>query len=88
MPSPEDTVRLRKLVHDLNNALAPVVMAGELLRSVVTEAHAARLLDTLCSSAQHGTELALQIQRLIQGAPDTATPPAAPPAAPAEGAPR
>jgi hypothetical protein len=74
MLSEEETHRLRKLVHDLNNALAPVAMAGELLRPLVTEARGARLVDTLCTSAQHGTELVRQIQLLTQEASRPATP--------------
>jgi hypothetical protein len=84
MLSQEETTRLRKLVHDLNNALAPVLMAGELLRPLVPEGRGVRLIDTLCISAQQSTEIVREIHRLIQEAPRPAPP--APPGGPDPGA--
>jgi signal transduction histidine kinase len=69
MLSPEDSARLRKLTHDLNNTFAPIVMAGDLLRASVTDPRAARLLETLRISAQQGAGLVREIQMLIQEPP-------------------
>ncbi|HWA27924.1 MAG TPA: PAS domain S-box protein [Lacunisphaera sp.] len=49
------------IVHDLNNVLAPVMMAGALLRQTATGDREKRMLDVLDSSATRGAKLLRQI---------------------------
>jgi len=55
------------IAHDLNNIFAPIIMAGDLLRSRIGEPDCLRLLDTLAGSAQRGAELVRQILLFARG---------------------
>ena len=56
------------IAHDLNNALAPILMSVELLRDKLPDDRSARLLDVLASSAQHGAGLVRQVLAFARGA--------------------
>ena len=56
------------IAHDLNNALAPILMSGELLRQNATDAATRRILDILIGSAQHGADLVKQVLTFARGA--------------------
>jgi PAS domain S-box-containing protein len=55
------------IAHDLNNMLAPMLIAAPVLREAVTDAHALRMLDLLEQSAARGTALIRQILSFAQG---------------------
>jgi PAS domain S-box-containing protein len=55
------------IAHDLNNILAPVLMAAPLLRHQATSAADMRVLDILENSAQRGSALVKQIIGFAQG---------------------
>jgi nitrogen-specific signal transduction histidine kinase/CheY-like chemotaxis protein len=54
--------------HDLNNMLAPILLATPMLREHVGDASALKLLDTLEKSADRGTLLVRQILSFAHGA--------------------
>jgi len=56
------------IAHDLNNALAPILMAAELLQQRAPDAPTRRMLDILIGSAQHGAELVKQVLTFARGA--------------------
>jgi len=55
------------IAHDLNNMLAPILMAGPLLRDCVASPQGLRLLDTLERSAERGAALVRQILAFSHG---------------------
>lgn len=59
------------IAHDLNNVLAPIMMAVPMLRERVADPELDRFLDTLEKSAQRGAELVGQILSFARGAEST-----------------
>jgi PAS domain S-box-containing protein len=55
------------IAHDLNNALAPVLMSVELIRSSPEEASRERFLGVITSSAERATSLVKQILGFARG---------------------
>jgi PAS domain S-box-containing protein len=55
------------IAHDLNNALAPILMAADLLGSELTTESSRKLLDTMRASAQRGSEMVKQILSFARG---------------------
>jgi PAS domain S-box-containing protein len=55
------------IAHDLNNALAPILMAVEVLKVKVTNEADRRLLGVLEASAQHGANLVRQVLSFARG---------------------
>jgi len=55
------------IAHDLNNVLAPIIMAVDLLRGVVPIEAQETLLAPLQASAQHGAELVKQVLSFTRG---------------------
>ena len=55
------------IAHDLNNVLAPILMAVEILKDSVTDDGGMALLATLQTSAQHGSELVKQVLSFARG---------------------
>ena len=55
------------IAHDLNNVLAPILMAVEILGEKVTDDAGREMLVTLESSAQHGAELVRQVLGFARG---------------------
>jgi len=56
------------IAHDLNNMLAPILLATPMLRDHVSDATAVKLLDTLEKSAERGALLVRQILSFANGA--------------------
>lgn len=56
------------IAHDLNNVLAPILMALELIRMKATEPPDLKVLNTVESCAQRGTEMVKQILSFARGA--------------------
>jgi PAS domain S-box-containing protein len=56
------------IAHDLNNMLAPIVMAMPLLRDAIADATGNRVLDTVEASALRGVDLVRQILSFAKGA--------------------
>ena len=55
------------IAHDLNNALAPILMAGEFLKLTVKDKAAGPLLDIIQESAQRGAGMVKQILTFARG---------------------
>ncbi|HEY2084131.1 MAG TPA: ATP-binding protein, partial [Verrucomicrobiae bacterium] len=55
------------IAHDLNNVLAPIMMAVEMLKGLVQTQEGLHLLGTLESSAQRGAELVAQVLSFARG---------------------
>ncbi|MEN6525655.1 MAG: PAS domain S-box protein [Candidatus Polarisedimenticolia bacterium] len=55
------------IAHDLNNVLAPIVMAAELLRSELREPRAAALVETIETAAQRGAGVVRQVLTFARG---------------------
>ena len=55
------------VAHDLNNVLAPILLAGELLQSDSTTIHRPTLVDTIVSSARRGADLVSQVLSFARG---------------------
>lgn len=55
------------VAHDLNNALAPIIMAAELLRERVSDPADRRFVDSIETSAQHGAALVQQLLAFARG---------------------
>jgi PAS domain S-box-containing protein len=58
------------IAHDLNNALAPVLMAAELLKMSSTSPETDRMLDTIQDSTQRGANMVKQILTFARGSAD------------------
>ena len=56
------------IAHDLNNILAPIIMAAQLLRQTLSEAADLKLVDTLEASAQRGAGIVRQVLTFARGA--------------------
>jgi len=55
------------IAHDLNNTLAPILMALELLREHVKDSDGLELMETMRQSAQHGADLVKQVLTFARG---------------------
>jgi PAS domain S-box-containing protein len=55
------------IAHDLNNALAPILMAADLLGSEIEDPASKKLLETMRSSAQRSCEMVRQILSFARG---------------------
>ncbi len=66
---PIDRQSAARLAHELNNALAPVLMSATLLRDHCTGPQAAGLLQTIEACARRGTDLVAQWLELAEGRP-------------------
>ncbi|HVU32755.1 MAG TPA: response regulator [Opitutaceae bacterium] len=55
------------IAHDLNNMLAPILLAAPMLRDHVDDASALKLLETLERSAERGSQLVRQILSFAHG---------------------
>jgi CheY-like chemotaxis protein len=55
------------IAHDLNNALSPILMAVEILRTQVSDSTGLQMLATLETSAQHGADLVRQVLSFARG---------------------
>jgi two-component system cell cycle sensor histidine kinase/response regulator CckA len=56
------------IAHDLNNILAPILLAAPMLRDHVSDPNDVRMIDTLEKSAERGAALVRQILGFAQGA--------------------
>jgi PAS domain S-box-containing protein len=56
------------IAHDLNNALAPILMATELLQSECADTRQRHLLDMIRSGAQRGADMVRQVLTFARGA--------------------
>ncbi len=56
------------IAHDLNNVLAPILMAIEVLGRKVTDPHGQRMLSILDTSARRGADLVKQVLTFARGA--------------------
>jgi PAS domain S-box-containing protein len=56
------------IAHDLNNVLAPILMAIEVLERKVIDPHAQRMLSILDTSARRGADLVKQVLTFARGA--------------------
>ncbi|GAA5121511.1 PAS domain S-box protein [Luteolibacter yonseiensis] len=55
------------IAHDLNNILAPISMAAELLKMSVSDPRSAELLRTIASSAKRGADMVGQVLSFSRG---------------------
>lgn len=55
------------IAHDLNNALAPILMSSQLLRMELTEPHHLQILGVLDSSAKRGADMVRQVLTFARG---------------------
>ena len=55
------------IAHDLNNVLAPILMAADLLRDRQTSDESVRMLDIARNSARRGADLVGQILQFARG---------------------
>ncbi len=55
------------IAHDLNNILAPILMAGELLTQEITEPDQLDMLATIQESAQRGADMVRQVLNYARG---------------------
>ena len=55
------------IAHDLNNVLAPIMMAIELIRTKVSDTDGKKLLDTVESSAKRGSAIVKQVLAFGRG---------------------
>jgi two-component system, cell cycle sensor histidine kinase and response regulator CckA len=57
------------IAHDLNNMLAPILMATELLRHELADEQHVRMVDVASKSAKRGADLVKQILQFSRGGP-------------------
>jgi PAS domain S-box-containing protein len=55
------------IAHDLNNTLAPIIMAAEVLQREITSEVGRKLMETIKKSAGHGAEMVKQILSFARG---------------------
>jgi PAS domain S-box-containing protein len=55
------------IAHDLNNVLAPILMATELVRDRITDDESRRMLDVAKGSARRGADLVKQVLQFARG---------------------
>jgi PAS domain S-box-containing protein len=55
------------IAHDLNNTLAPILMASEVLQREITSPAGRKLMETIRKSAGHGAEMVKQILSFARG---------------------
>jgi CheY-like chemotaxis protein len=60
------------IAHDMNNMLAPISLASELLESEVESKDGKRMLDLIAQSARRGSDLVKQITVFVRGAKEGA----------------
>ena len=58
------------MAHDLNNALAPILMGTQLLRREVTGENAARILALIETSTRRGADMVRQVLLFARGRPE------------------
>ncbi|MHB8519853.1 MAG: PAS domain-containing hybrid sensor histidine kinase/response regulator [Limisphaerales bacterium] len=56
------------IAHDLNNVLAPILMATEMLRTGGLDEDSTKILDTIHTSAQRGADIVQQVLTFARGA--------------------
>jgi len=56
------------IAHDLNNALAPIIIGTQLLKEDKSDADREKILDMICASANRGAEMVRQILSFARGA--------------------
>jgi signal transduction histidine kinase len=56
------------IAHDLNNMLAPILMASGLLRQKLSDPELQRFIDMIATSAEHGRGLVKQVLAFAKGA--------------------
>ena len=56
------------VAHDINNALVPIMVATDMLESVVTDPHGKQFVGAIRTSAQHGAALVRQLLAFARGA--------------------
>ncbi|MCB1103457.1 MAG: response regulator [Cephaloticoccus sp.] len=56
------------IAHDLNNVLAPILMSVDLLRTMMRDPEADRLIQTMQRSVKHGSALVQQLLAFARGA--------------------
>ena len=61
------------IAHDLNNVLAPIMLAVEMLRDSVKDEEGQAILGTLQTSARHGADLVRQVLAFARGVSSTNT---------------
>lgn len=59
------------IAHDFNNALAPILMAEQILRQSISDKSSIRLLNMVEQSAERGASLVKQLLSFARGASDT-----------------
>ena len=62
------------IAHDLNNILAPILMAAPLLRESVTEAEDRAILNTMEGCARRGSDIIKQLLTFARGKPEARVP--------------
>ena len=55
------------IAHDLNNALAPIIIGAELLKENKNDAERDKILDMICTSANRGSGMVRQILNFARG---------------------
>ena len=55
------------IAHDLNNALAPIIIGTQLLKENKSDADRDKILDMICTSANRGAEMVRQILSFARG---------------------
>jgi PAS domain S-box-containing protein len=55
------------IAHDLNNTLAPIIMAAEVLQREITSEAGRKMMETIKRSAAHGAEMVKQILSFARG---------------------
>ncbi len=63
----QDATLAAGIAHDLNNILAPISMAVELLKMRVTDGCSTELLDTIANSAKRGADMVGQVLSFARG---------------------
>jgi PAS domain S-box-containing protein len=56
------------VAHDINNALVPIMVATDMLETVVSDAHGKQFVSAIRTSAQHGAALVRQLLAFARGA--------------------
>jgi PAS domain S-box-containing protein len=62
------------IAHDLNNLLAPILMAAPLLRETVEDPESRAMLETMEQCAQRGADIIRQLLTFARGTPGTRVP--------------
>ena len=62
------------IAHDLNNILAPILMAGPLLRETVSDPESRQMIDTVEGCARRGADIIRQLLTFARGKPGARAP--------------